>query len=700
MQVEKFRSVAGTLGLAFIFVVAIIAWFLGQDIHRAVQAYRNAQLASQLNHAANDLIAGVYDVLLERLETNNALQASEPAEPDSLKEIKDRRRAATDKISAALIALNSLQTNETSAEKALINDLATARDRGQIYRANADLAVAQNKAQRDADTVKNLYPALTEMTISAQKVWAAILAQTTALDPELARLSNLRILAWNLRETAGYERSHIAQSIAAIEPIAPDKLIAIREVRATVALMWRLLQFNIRKTDSPAVINGLGLAEDGYFGKFQPLANRMVEISENGANYPMSSKAWVDVTTPLLHTLLDIMFGAAEASEAHTTETERAAIMDLAWLGIAILVCGAAAASVALIVMRRIAGPLRELSDAIDKLTDADAIPIPHVHRSDEIGLMARAMHSFRKSFLTVEALRLEQSATQEAHRARAQQLSVLTSEFEARVGSIVDAVSSAATHLAASADEMSATAEEGEATANSVAQAAEAASANVQTVAASTAELSASINEISRQLDYSAQITDSARAHVTSSKAHVGALELSTSSIGSIVKLISAIANHTNLLALNATIEAARAGEAGRGFAVVASEVKSLAAQTAKATHEVSTQIASVQAATAQVVGSFDSIGETIEKVNSIALLVASAVIEQSAVTKDIGHNIRQTAAGTHEAATRIVEVRDAATRTGHMAVGLKRAAAVLETQSKDLAGDVQRFLTSARAI
>ena len=74
-----------------------------------------------------------------------------------------------------------------------------------------------------------------------------------------------------------------------------------------------------------------------------------------------------------------------------------------------------------------------------------------------------------------------------------------------------------------------------------------------------------------------------------------VGELSKAATRIGDVIELINTIAGQTNLLALNATIEAARAGEAGRGFAVVASEVKALAAQTARATDEISTQIASI---------------------------------------------------------------------------------------------------------
>src|SRR5262249_58733674 len=146
-----------------------------------------------------------------------------------------------------------------------------------------------------------------------------------------------------------------------------------------------------------------------------------------------------------------------------------------------------------------------------------------------------------------------------------------------------------------------------------SAATASEEATANVQTVAASSEELAASISDISRQVTHAAGIAGRAVDETKQTDGTVQGLDDSAERIGEVVKLINDIAGQTNLLALNATIEAARAGEAGKGFAVVASEVKSLANQTAKATEEISAQIAAVQKVAHDAKDAIKGIGNTI---------------------------------------------------------------------------------------
>jgi len=319
---------------------------------------------------------------------------------------------------------------------------------------------------------------------------------------------------------------------------------------------------------------------------------------------------------------------------------------------------------------------------------------------SDEIADMAEALQVFKSNMLESNRLRAERSDTEKHLRAqRKTEMQKLADEFEAAVGEIVQTVSSASTELEASATTLTRTAEETQQLSGMVEAASEEASVNVRSVAAATEEMTASIAEISRQVQESNRIAGEAvnQAEVTDER--INELSKAALRIGDVVNLITTIAEQTNLLALNATIEAARAGESGRGFAVVAQEVKALAAQTASATNEISSQIAGMQVATQDSVLAIKQIGTTIGRISEIAATIAASVDQQGGATQEIVRNVEQAAQGTAQVATNIVDVNKGARETGSASAQVLSSAQSLSGESNRLKLEVAKFLNTVRA-
>jgi methyl-accepting chemotaxis protein len=374
------------------------------------------------------------------------------------------------------------------------------------------------------------------------------------------------------------------------------------------------------------------------------------------------------------------------------------AVMKLAGMGAIILLF---AGGLVFLLSQDINRGLAGLRDKMKKLVDGDlSVEISEASRGDEIGDMAKALEVFKGNTAEMRQLQSEQKLSSErAEEQKKQAMRELADSFESRVGRIVGAVSGAATAMQETAKTMSASADGTKQLTSAVAAGAEEATTNVQSVAAASEELTASISEIGRQVTQASVVARKANEESETTNASVSGLAEAANKIGEVVALINDIASQTNLLALNATIEAARAGEAGKGFAVVASEVKTLATQTSKATDDIRSQIATIQAETQGAVEAIKRISSTIIEVNEISTSIASAMEEQAAATQEITRNVQEAASSAKDVAHNIAGVSESVDASGVAASTLLGAADELASQAGTLRAEVDNFLSTVRA-
>ncbi|MFK5736883.1 methyl-accepting chemotaxis protein [Pseudomonas urmiensis] len=316
-------------------------------------------------------------------------------------------------------------------------------------------------------------------------------------------------------------------------------------------------------------------------------------------------------------------------------------------------------------ITRQIIVPLRQTLTAAERVAAGDLTQNLQVDRRDELGQLQASMQRMTLSLRELIG-GIGDGVTQIA--SAAEELSAVTEQTSAGVNNQkveTDQVATAMNEMAATVHEVARNAE----------QASEAALVADQQAREGDRVVGEAIAQIER---LAGEVVNSSEA--------MNQLKAESDKIGSVLDVIKAVAQQTNLLALNAAIEAARAGEAGRGFAVVADEVRSLAQRTQQSTEEIEELIASLQTGTQRVAsvmdasrgltdssveltrragGSLETITRTVSSIQAMNQQIATAAEQQSAVAEEINRsvmNVRdisdQTSAASEETASSSVEL------------------------------------------
>ncbi len=370
-------------------------------------------------------------------------------------------------------------------------------------------------------------------------------------------------------------------------------------------------------------------------------------------------------------------------------------------IGALIAIALALVVAASYLVGRGIVRPITDMTTAMRCLAGGDtSTAIPARDRRDEVGAMAQSVQVFKEGMIEAERLRGERAESeQRASAQRAAEMKKVAELFDRSVQGAVDQVLRAGGAIHDRALGAADREENGSQNALGVAHAAVATRERLQTLATAAQEMSASVTEMARSVGDTARASTEAAKDSEGVAREIGDLAKSASEIGTVAQMISDIAGQTNLLALNATIEAARAGEAGKGFAVVAGEVKALAAQTARATVEITQKIGAIQERAGGAVAAVTNVRGAIDRLAEMSNSVAASVEEQAAVTADIARNVNGVMTDMEQISDSIGAITRASVITCGGAIEVLWASDDLGVTARGLKSDAADFVERIRA-
>ena len=569
---------------------------------------------------------------------------------------------------------------------------------------------------------------------------------------EVARLVTANLAFAQVKESTGIERAMLSNAFAAgtFAPGQYEAVVTLRSAQASYLGSFLVYATPDHSAYYKRTVQGPAVEA---VAKMEQTALERAAADDLGG---VSATVWFDQMTAkidLMKQVEDRLAGDVVQVAQRGQQDALAGLSAAVGIGVAVLVLALVSSAA---VMRSIVAPVRQLTEAADRLAEGDLAQRLEIRRKDELGQLADAFRrmvaylnglageaeaiaandlsrevrpvserdvlgtAIRRMVGNLRQLLSEVRASAEGLTASSRSLNQtgdLTREMVQQVAAAIQQVSAGTEEQATATDDATRSVSQLLQVVEQVALGAQAQATSVGVASGMSEQLALTVDQVARDASTIAaagQQTRQAaeegsqavrrtvdgigeiRSLVADASARVEELGQLGQQIGAVVETIDDIAEQTNLLALNAAIEAARAGEHGRGFAVVAGEVRKLAERSQRETKAISSLIRQVQSGTVDAVTAME---RGSRRVDEGAVEADRAGLELDRIVTAVVESVRQVEGIATAALTVSSQARTVSGEMGSISAVVEEASAASEEMAAT-AEDVSRTISGIGAV